>query len=348
MLQSPSLHATDLREVLDTVHPRWEKLRGQKILVTGGTGIIGKWLIETLLHANSALELDVSIYLLSRAPDSFRARYPTLAADRHLTLLHGDVRTFELPKRSHFSHVIHAATDVVNPASGLDTLDTCFNGTRRVIAQARAAGAQRMLFLSSGAVYGKTPTELHSIPEDFQGTLDCLSPESAYAQGKRSAELVCAVETAKGDIVIPIARCFAMVGPFLPLDKHFAIGNFIEAVLKNEPIMIRGDGTPIRSYLYMSDVVSRLWLLLLDGRAGAAYNVGGHQPITIKGLAQRVVTVLDSSVSISVVNESVHGAHSNTYVPDTTRIQTEFSLGPSISLNDAILRTAAWYRPLYT
>ena len=348
MPASRSLHATDLREVLYTVHPRWEKLRGQKILITGGTGIIGKWLVASLLRADTEFGLGVAIHILSRAPDAFKASCPELASDPRLTLLHGDVRTFELPKHSNFSHVIHAATDVVSPSSGLDTLDTCFNGTRRVIDQARASGAHRMLLLSSGAVYGKTPTELQSIPEDFQGTLDYLSPDSAYAQGKRMAELVCAMETAKGEIAVSIARCFAMVGPHLPLDRHFAIGNFMQSVLKNEPIMIRGDGTPVRSYLYMSDVVSRLWLLLLEGRGGTAYNVGGEESITIKGLAHRVAKVLGSSVSISVANQSVHGAHSNIYVPDTTRLQTEFFIGPPISLDEAILRTAAWYRPLYT
>jgi dTDP-glucose 4,6-dehydratase len=347
MPASLSIRATDLREILDTVHPRWEGLREQRILITGGTGIIGKWLVASLLHADSALGLGIGIHLLSRTPDVFKARFPTLVADRRLTLQQGDIRTFELPKSTHFSHVIHAATDVVNPSNGLDTMDTCFNGTLRVLAQARAAGARRMLFLSSGAIYGKTPAGLQSIPEDFQGALDGLSPDSAYAQGKRSAELICAMEAANGVIAIPIARCFAMIGPYLPLDRHFAIGNFIESVLKNAPITIRGDGTPVRSYLYMSDVVSRLWLLLLEGKNGTAYNVGGDEPINIKDLAQRVVNVLGSSVDISVANKRVHGAHSNIYVPDTTRLQTDFSLGSSISLDDAILRTAEWYRPLF-
>ncbi|MBU2455890.1 MAG: NAD-dependent epimerase/dehydratase family protein, partial [Proteobacteria bacterium] len=145
-------------------------------------------------------------------------------------------------------------------------------------------------------------------------------------------------------INIPIARCFAMVGPYLPMDKHFAIGNFIDSIIRNQPIIINGDGTPVRSYMYMADVVLRLWLLLLKGRGGMAYNIGGEEPVTIEELARLAVRILKSEVDIRIENKALHGAHANTYYPDNRRLRSEFGLDPGTGIEEAIQRTAAWYQ----
>jgi nucleoside-diphosphate-sugar epimerase len=334
----------DIEYVLEGVGEAWMALKKQSILITGGTGIIGKWLIATLLQADHRLELEVTVTVVSRNPNAFRRDYPVFAENKRLTWVKGDVRKFTLPKDAKFSHVIHAATDVVAAKSAEDLLDSCITGTRHVIKHARRCGASRLLLLSSGAVYGKTPQGLGAIPETFMGLLDCLSSESAYAEGKRVSEMLCAIENEKGKIGIPIARCFAMVGPYLPLDKHFAIGNFIDSVIHNKPITIKGDGTPVRSYMYMSDVALRLWLLLLKGRGGLAYNVGDDEPMTIEELARLVVSTLKSKVDIRIENQTLHGAHANTYYPDTTRLRFEFGLDAGIGLEEAIRRTAAWHQ----
>lgn len=334
----------DLNYVLNGVGDAWTALKNQSVLITGGTGIIGKWLIATLLHADQQCELGIKITVVSRNPDLFRKAYPIFAEQPCLTLVAGDVRHFLLPEDVEFSHVIHAATDVVSTKSAEDVLDTCISGTHHVIEHARRCGTSRLLLLSSGAVYGKTPHELGAIPETFMGALDCLSSSSAYGEGKRVSEMLCAMENEKGNISIPIARCFAMVGPYLPLEKHFAIGNFIDSILRRQTIIITGDGTPVRSYLYMADVALRLWLLLLKGQGGTAYNIGGDKPVSIEKLARIAVRTLESKVDIHIQNKAKHGAHANTYYPDTRRFRTEFGLDGGTGLEEAIKRTAAWYQ----
>lgn len=341
-------HPRDLEAVRTLLAPHLEGLRAARLFISGGTGIVGKWLLASLLHADTVDRLGLQITVLSRNPDAFRAQHPTLGNDPRVGWASGDIRSHLPAPGTAYTHVLHAATDVVAAASPSETIDTCVGGTLNALRILRATGASRMLLLSSGAVYGTTPDTQGAIPEDYVGPLEPLNPHSAYAQGKRTAELLCAAEAARGEVAISIARCFAMVGPYLPLDKHFAIGNFIEAALQGRPLHIKGDGTPVRSYLYLSDVAARLLLLLLAGPSGVAFNVGGSEPLSIAELARRVPTALGLELPIVTERAALHGAHAQRYYPDTTRLQQAFALPPELPLDVAIARTADWYRPVYS
>ena len=338
------LPQADLDHVQHGVGAAWLALRGQHLLITGGTGFVGKWLLASLLHADRALGLGLRITVLTRDAARFTAMHPALALAAPVTLLQGDVRSFVLPANTRISHVIHAATDVVAPHSLAETFDTCVRGTQQVLQQAQRVGAQRLLLLSSGAVYGATPPGLQRLAEDHTGAPDCLQPASAYGEGKRASELLCALAASKHGLQIPVARCFAFVGPHLPLDKHFAIGNFIGAALRGEPLLIQGDGTPLRSYLHAADLALWLCTLLLKGHSGTAYNVGGDEAVSIAALAQRVCAVLGSSARVEVARTAVPGAPVPCYLPDIGRIAQQFGLRPQITLDQAILRTADWTR----
>jgi nucleoside-diphosphate-sugar epimerase len=332
----------DLEYVVKLVAPYWSELNNQTILITGGTGIIGKWMLATLNHARDLLGLNMKVVLLSRNPDLFIKQHPEIANKRYISWIRGDVRTFSLPPDTSPFWAIHAATDVVEQSSQLDVLTTCSAGTHHMVSQLVAANCKRILLLSSGAIYGKLTHSGNGISESYVGSVSTTNPESAYAEGKRYSELLCTLLAEHHNISIPMARCFAMVGPYLPLDKHFAIGNFIHSALYNQPIVIEGDGTPVRSYLYLADVAAQLWLLLFKGRT-TAYNVGSNQPISIRCLAEKVINVLGSSQSIQVKNKALHVVHANSYYPDTTLIHNEFNITQTISIEDSILKTAGWY-----
>lgn len=334
----------DLEHVLRGVGTAWQGLRGAHLLITGGTGFVGRWLLATLLHANRALDLGVQVTVLTRDALRFAAEEAGLADDPAVQLLPGDVRHFDWPAGRPLTHVVHAATDVVTPHTPAETFDTCLRGTQRVLDQMRQAGAQRLLLLSSGAVYGKTPPTLERIAEDCACAPDCGAPESAYGEGKRVSELLCAMAAAEHGLQVTVARCFAFVGPHLPLDKHFAIGNFIGAALRGRALQIQGDGTPLRSYLYAADLALWLWMLLLKGQGGRAYNVGGDEAVSIEALARRVVQVLHSAAPVQVARQAVPGAPVQRYLPDLQRAGNELGLRPAIGLDEAIRRTAAWHR----
>lgn len=338
------LPVDDLDRVFNAVGPRWERLRNQRMLLTGGTGFIGKWLLATFLHANRRLGLSAQVVVLSRRPDPFLEQFPELGSTDDVTWLSGDVRDLAPEAAGDCNFAIHAATDVVSASTPADILDSCIAGTRRVLdSMARGSAARRVLLLSSGAVYGRTPPEILAIPEEWSGAPDTLTPASAYGEGKRISELVCAIAaSARPGLEISIARCFAFVGPHLPLDKHFAIGNFISAAMRGEDIRIQGDGTPLRSYLYAADLAHWLWVMLFDAPGGRAYNVGGAEGLSIGELAHRVNSALGGIGAVRIAQTPRPGTAPQAYVPSVDRIAAELGLVPTVGLDDAILRTARW------
>jgi dTDP-glucose 4,6-dehydratase len=222
-------------------------------------------------------------------------------------------------------------------------LTTIVDGTARVLDVAMTRGVRKFLLTSSGAVYGKQPASMTHIPEDYLGAPDPLDPGSVYAEGKRVSEQMCAVVAAQNSIEIKIARCFAFVGPHLPLDAHFAIGNFIGDVLAGRPIKINGDGTPRRSYLYASDLAIWLWTMLFRAPSLMPVNVGSFEDLSILELAQAVVQSLDASIEIQVAKSPTPGATVARYVPSVDRAKATLGLQQTVSLQEAIRGTAQWY-----
>jgi dTDP-glucose 4,6-dehydratase len=186
------------------------------------------------------------------------------------------------------------------------------------------------------------------VPEDYAGAPDPLDPLTTYGQAKRASEFLCAVFGRKHGIETVVARCFAFVGPHLPLDADYAIGNFIRDALRGGPIQVNGDGTPRRTYLYAADLAVWLWTILFRGESGCAYNVGSDADLSIRELADEVRKVVAPQAEVQIAQTAAPGKPAERYVPDIARARTELGLDIWISLPDAITRTAEWYRPLLT
>jgi nucleoside-diphosphate-sugar epimerase len=317
----------------------WRALTRQSIFIAGGTGFIGKWLLATLIDANEKFSLDCRITVLSRDPGAFQRAWPAVAGTVHW--IAGDVRDFPITKQ-HFDVIVHAATDVASQLSPQDVITTCFDGTRRVLELASRCGASRLLLVSSGAVYGLLPFGMTHVPETYLGGPDPLLASSAYGEGKRVSEWLCSQASANG-LEVKIARVFALMGPHLPLDKQFAIGNFLKAAMAREQIIIQGDGTPFRSYLYAADMAAWLWAVLIRGSKAYAYNVGSEESLSILDLAERISNILGCKLDISTRHQPQPGAATMHYVPSTTRARLDLRLPLAMALEEAIARTASWY-----
>lgn len=343
--------AEDLEHILAHTSGLWEPLRHGRIFVTGGTGFFGRWLLESFRHVNERLGLETCMVVLSRDPEAFGKKAPHLVHDEAIDFLRGDVRDLTAASvieqlgagSDRFDFAIHAATEAsakLNAENPLAMISTIVDGTRAALEFAVATGAKRFLLTSSGAVYGRQPSNLTHIPEDYNGAPDCNDPASAYGEAKRTAELLCACYHRQHGLEPLIARCFAFVGPFLPLDTHFAIGNFIGDALKGGPIRVKGDGSPRRTYLYAADLVIWLWTILIQGQPGRPYNVGSAHDLTISDLAYTVGAATSGEVRVSIegiLEPRIPPCH---YVPDTARARGELGLRESVDLVEAIKRTA--------
>jgi nucleoside-diphosphate-sugar epimerase len=336
----------DLCHIFDHTRGLWDDLRGARIFITGGTGFFGAWLLESFLFANQQLDLKASATVLTRRPDSAQQALPHLMLNPAITLHKGDVRSFEFPK-GEYSHIIHAATDAsakLNNENPLLMLDTIIEGTRHTLDFAVQCNAKKFLLTSSGAVYGQQPSEMTHIPEDYMGAPDPLDPRSAYGIGKRTAEHLCSLYAKQYGVYSTIARGFAFVGPYFPIDIHFAIGNFIRDAMNSGPIIIKGDGTPCRSYLYAADLAIWLWTILLRGASGRTYNVGSDESISIADLARMVASVINPQTEVSIAKKAQPGSPTERYVPSVDRAIRELELKITVSLPIMLQKTAEFYK----
>lgn len=337
------LPVSDLDHVMEHTRGLWDDLRGARLFVTGGTGFFGRWMVETFLRANEDLALGASAILLTRDPRRAAQAAPHLGADPAIHLQAGDVRTFELPHES-LTHVLHLATEAGPDLTSGASFRTAVHGTERVLDLAARTGARKMLFTSSGAVYGPQPNEMERISEEFTGA---PAPEDAYAgygHGKRAAEYLCAVAAQRTSLEVKVARCFAFVGPLLPLDLNFAIGNFLRDALERDRIDVSGDGTARRSYLYAADLAIWLWTILVNGTSMRPYNVGSETDVSISELARLVAQVVRPGTPVHVAEIADERKAPSRYVPSTARAASDLGLRPMIALEESVRRTANWYR----
>jgi nucleoside-diphosphate-sugar epimerase len=332
--------SNDLIGITMRLRPLFEELRGAKIFITGGTGWIGCWLLETVAWLNDACGLGIQVVVLTRDFTALDAKAPHLYRRNDIRCQLGDVRHFSFEGWK-FTHIIHGACSTAAGQHPRDVLDVCYNGTKHVLEFAKQCGARRLLNLSSGAVYGEQPVNMPRIPESYSGAPNpCQNSQlAAYGEGKRLAEMLCVTQD---KVETVSARIFALVGPYMPLDAHFAMGNFIADGLAQRPIQIRGNGTPIRSYLYAADLVVWLFWLLLRGSAGTAYNVGSEDEISIERLAEAVA--LHFGVLVASLDRKPNADPQQRYVPDTRKSQIHLGLEAWTPLHESIGRTANWFR----
>ena len=333
----------DLDAMFAALEGDWPKLAGKRIFMTGGTGFIGRWMLEALANADRRLHLGVKVRIVTRDPAAFAIKAPHLATYSAFEFLPADVLNLE-PDGERYDHVIHAATDAsadLNENDPRRMFDTIVEGTRRLLDFTLAAKAVRFFFLSSGAVYGCQTEEIEHVTEDYLGGPDVTAHRNAYAEGKRAAEMLCAIYAKQFGLDVVTARIFALLGPLLSLDIHYAAGNFIRDAMAGRKVVVQSAGTAVRSYLYAADLTIWLWTIFLRARPNSVYNVGSEEGTSIAQLADRVASLLGDSGS-KVLGRPDAGWNAGHYVPSTAKIRNELGLSPTVGLDEAIRRTAIW------
>lgn len=306
-------------------------LEGKKILMTGCSGFFGK---NIFYHAPYLLEKN-SVTLLTRDPEKFSASFPYLRGRENLSFIVGDVRDFVCEELD-YDLIIHGAASFSSHLPEEEIGSIICKGTEKLLEFAKKnPKLVKFLFISSGAVYGRRLQECQS--ENMP-----LNPCEVYGIAKMNAERMCL------DSGLPcvIARCFAFAGEFMSLDTHFAIGNFISDILHKRDIVIKGDGTAVRSFLYSGDLVKYLLLLAESGDMtnGKIYNVGSDEAVSIKELAEKAAKYAEKGKKILIEKTYLPGTPIDVYVPDISRIRLELNTANVLSLEETIFRTLEFFR----
>ena len=341
----------ELDEILEASADDLATLRGGRVLLTGASGFVGSWMAETLLRADDRWGLGLRLDLVCRRPDMIEPSVRLHPAARVVAADVTSINPAEPPDglSGMFDAVIHTATPAsaaLNLERPLDMIDAIVDGTRRVLGLAEASGMIPFLFTSSGAIYGVMSTDgVNSFGEDSANGPDPLDPARAYHEAKRLAEMLCAIAVRDQRVAAKVARLFAFVGPHLPIDTHFAVGNFIRDRVAGRPITVLGDGTTVRSYLYASDMTSWLLAILCRGTPGRAYNVGSERAVDIAELAAMVASAGDGPpVPVEIMGKPGPGATVDRYVPSTQRVTEELGVVERVGLEAGLARTVGWHR----
>ena len=310
-------------------------LNNSNILITGGTGFFGKSILNFLIFLRHTKKINVNIILLTRNKNNFLINYPQYN-QKFINFIEDDIRTFKY-NFNNIDYCIHAASstskkmEIENPK---EIFSIVYDGTYNIIKIANNSNIKRMLFVSTGDVYGK---KLCNDKKSYIETDKC-SPISYYGKAKKISEEI----LLESNIDVSIARCFAFVGPYLDLNAHYAVGNFIRDVINNDDIIIKGDGKPLRTYLYMADLVIWLFAILLKSKNKSIYNVGSSKEISIYELANKVANAANNYYGkIKVLNESNY-LTSDYYIPNNYKIINELGVKENYTLDNAIKRTLEW------
>ena len=343
MSQRPLLES-DLAEISDRLLPIADRLQGARILVAGGTGFVGTWLVESLLNLDRRNGLGASMVILTRDARAYAARAPHLALDPRIEVHQGTLDGLgRLDGVAGVTHAIHAASTVNRPREpeeALAALQTLDQGTEGLLQAAKRWPMKRFLYLSSAAVYDRLLNGI-SFQEDGPGCPPVSKPTSAYATGKRMAELRTCLHASSSGYTAVIARLGAFLGPLLPMEGVFAAGNFMGDALAGRRIRILGDGTAVRSYQYAGDLAVWLWTLLLCGEAGEAYNVGGEVSVNLWELAE-LINRLAEGPGVDVLGKSDLTRPVDVYAPPVKKAMDRFGLVNLVCLEEAIQRTLQW------
>ncbi len=335
----------DCERVTAGLVSRLDALKGEKILITGGTGFMGTWLAEIITFLNDTCHFDTHLFLLSTRAGTFRERVPHLASRPDITLIERDVRNLT-DVSNEVSWIIHAAASPdsrFHASDPLKSVEVIVDGTDSVLEYAtRLPAIKKILNISSGQIYGEQPWELERIPETYIGGLDCSAFNAAYPESKRIAETLCSIYRNQQRLPVVNARPFAFIGPYQGLDRPWAINNFIRDALLGGPIRILGDGQTVRSYMYPSDMAWWLLTILVRGNTGMNYNVGSPEAITLQDLAEKIAGQFPKPPKTRSGLSKDTSLKVSRFVPNVDLAIKNLDLKITTNLDTAIKRTILW------
>jgi UDP-glucuronate decarboxylase len=353
--------AEDLDAITGALRDELAQVAGTHVLITGGAGFLGYYLLNTLDHfnksASSAAEhISVTVFdNFARGVPSWLTRIdasPLIDVRRH------DV-TAALPEDQHPDWIVHAAgiaSPIYYRLHPLETIDANIDGLRRILDHCRrrvetADPVRGVLFFSSSEIYGDPGPDAIPTPEDYRGNVSCTGPRACYDESKRFGETLCVTYARQYGVPVSMARPFNNYGPGLKLNDRRVIPDFARDVLAGRDIVMLSAGTSTRTFCYAADAITGYFKVLIRGRPGEPYNIGSESPeVSMSELAERIAAI---ARELNGYQGTVRHARSEDpdYLvdnperrsPSIEKARRELGYDPQISLESGLERTLAWY-----
>jgi nucleoside-diphosphate-sugar epimerase len=351
----------DLKHICSNLKEEFSSFAGKNLLITGGAGFLGYYLVQALLRWNEIVgktqSVKVTVY------DNYIRGIPhwlnALAGNGNLTVVKHDISQ-PLPENiGDFQYIIHAAS-IASPIYyrkyPIQTMDANVNGLRVLLEYFRQQKDRKkpiegFLFFSSSEIYGDPSPENIPTPESYRGNVSCTGPRACYDEAKRYGETLCVNFARHYDLPVTIARPFNNYGPGLKITDRRVLTDFARDIFSGRDIVLLSNGSPTRTFCYVADAIVGYYKLLVKGRHGEAYNIGVEEPeISIADLAERVAHCARTLFGFNgqvVYQRSADQDYlvdnPNRRCPIIAKARTELGYHPSISLDEGLRRSLLWY-----
>ena len=351
----------DLEYINENLQEEFLRVEGKRLLITGGAGFLGYYLVQSILfrnaHVNPSRRIHLTVYdnFVRGLPDWMKE----LQNDENLTLVRHDI-TNPLPRDiDDFQYIIHAAS-IASPIFyrkyPIETMNANVNGLSILLEyclQQKDKGkpVEAFLFYSSSEVYGDPASENIPTPETYNGNVSCTGPRACYDESKRYGETLCVNFARQHDLPIKITRPFNNYGPGLKITDRRALPDFARDVMNDRDIVIYSDGSPTRTFCYVADAIVGHYKVLLKGRKGEPYNIGADNPeISMAELANKVIKISQDLFSYQgkLVKQQNREKdyltdNPNRRCPQIGKAKSELGYQPGIPIEEGLKRSLLWY-----
>ena len=334
----------DIRLIADDLSDFFDELEGKTVLIAGGKGFLGTYFVNVLSQINETLSTPMKIVIMDNLITSKDKKNNPSS---NVRFLEQDISEgFDFEDELHY--IIHAASIAAPPAYRkfpIKTIDVNYQGTRNLLEIARKKQIKSMLFLSSSEIYGDP--DIFPTPESYVGKVSCTGPRACYDESKRLAETVSILYYQQYNIPIKIARPFNVYGPYLNLNDGRVIPDFMNNAINNSEIIIHSDGSPTRSFCYVSDAIIAFLKLLFSKHDGIICNVGNDEEISMENVAKMIQNMMENPISIKMIkSEDPNYTKDNPQrrCPDLSLIKKSIDYIPKINLEEGLKRIYTWYR----
>lgn len=344
----------DIENIVSRLDKTLDKLSGKTILITGASGLIGSYLVETIAYLNSEKKLSFpcKVLGLQKKDITKEGRLGYLLGRKDIQFISHDAALPYSPS-SKIDYIIHSA-GMSAPAFFLEdplgTIDVNVNGIRWILEYARKNNVKSVLYMSSGEIYGNPTPENIPTPESYAGNVSTFGPRACYISSKRLAETLCHIYFEKYAVRVKIARPFVVYGPGLDMSDRRVMADFIRSGLKGLPITMMTPGLDTRSYCYIADATVAFFELLLSKENGEAFNVASDlEEVSIHDLALLVHKICNIKEEVKVEKQDakfIEGAP-NRVMPDITKLRKTFGYKPEVGIEEGLRRTIEWNKSIH-
>lgn len=343
----------DIKNIAEAIKTDAMKLEGRTLLISGGAGFLGSYIIATVFYLNKHyFSKPCRVISIDNFITGKKRRIIEEITDKNLIFMEADVtKQLDIPQKvDYIMHAAGLASPVYYQKYPLETIESAIYGVRNLLDLAHKKKVKSFLFFSSSEIYGDPDPNFIPTPETYRGNVSAIGPRACYDESKRLGETICMVYYNKYNVPVKIVRPFNVYGPGMMPDDYRVVPMFISSALKGKALPVHDKGNQTRTFCYISDAVIGFLKVLLSKKSGEVYNVGNDEnEINMMKLAMTVSELFNNKIEVHAIQypKKYPQDEPKRRCPDLTKIRTQIGYAPTVDLKHGLARVIKWYKEEY-